>query len=197
VQQRSRFKIYSCLSSKAVADCPAIDGGFASAFPLAFRETIWYDPHPMNKQHRSDFLLRLIVLEKGVLGVLALLLSAGLLSLMNRDLASLVIQLADALNLNVDNRFLKLTMTQLMDVKVSTLVGVSVVGFVYSVLNFVEAFGLAMRQRWAEYLTVIATALFIPFEVYQLFVHLTLFRVTALIINILIVAFLIRHTEMF
>ena len=151
----------------------------------------------MKKRRPSDFLLRLIVLEKGLLGLLALLFSAGLLSIMHRDLASFAIQLADALNLNIDNRFLKLILTQLMDVKVSTLVGVSVVGFVYSILNFVEAFGLAMRYRWAEYLTVIATALFIPFEVYQLFVHMTLFRWTALIINILIVVFLVRHTEMF
>jgi uncharacterized membrane protein (DUF2068 family) len=105
--------------------------------------------------------------------------------------------LADALNLNTDNRFLKLILMQLMNVKVSTLVGVSVAGFLYSILNFSEAFGLAMGYRWAEYLTIIATALFIQFEMYQLFVHLTLFRVTALIINVLIVVFLIRNTEMF
>jgi uncharacterized membrane protein (DUF2068 family) len=54
-----------------------------------------------------------------------------------------------------------------------------------------------MRYRWAEYLTVVATAMFIPFEVYQLFVQLTLFRLTALLINILIVVFLVWHAEMF
>jgi len=151
----------------------------------------------MKKKGRSLFLLRLIIFEKALLGLLALFLSAGLLSLIHRDLQVFAIQLADALNLNTDNRFLKLVLTQLMDVKVSTLVGVSVAGFLYSILNFTEAIGLAMRYRWAEYLTVIATALFIPFEMYQLYVHLTLFRVTALIINVFIVAFLIRHTEMF
>jgi uncharacterized membrane protein (DUF2068 family) len=147
----------------------------------------------MKKKGRSLFLLRLIIFEKALLGFLALSLSAGLLSLIHRDLQVFVIQLADALNLNTDNRFLKLILMQLMNVKVSTLVGVSVVGFLYSILNFAEAFGLAMGYRWAEYLTIIATALFIPFEMYQLFVHLTLFRMTALIINVLIVAFLIRN----
>ena len=151
----------------------------------------------MKKQGRSVFLLRLIIFQKAMLGLLALFLSAGLLSLIHRDLQAFVIQLADALNLNTDNRFLKLILTQLMDVKVSTLVGVSVAGFLYSILNFVEAVGLALRYRWAEYLTVIATALFIPFEVYQLSAHLTVFRVTALVINVLIVVFLVRHTEMF
>ena len=151
----------------------------------------------MKTQGQSDLLLRFIILEKGLVGILALLLSAGLLSLVNQDLELFAIQLADALNLDTDNRFLKLILTQLMDVKVSTLIGVSVVGFLYSILNFVEAVGLAMRYRWAEYLTVVATAIFIPFEVYELFVRLTPFRVTALVINVLIVVFLLRHKEMF
>jgi uncharacterized membrane protein (DUF2068 family) len=191
VQQRSRSQIYS-RRVECEDDFDRFDRDF-----LAFRQTIWYDAHPMKKPHRSVFFIRLIVLEKAVLGLLALLFSAGLLSLIHRDLEQFAIRLADALGLNIDNRFLKLILTQLMDVKESTLVGVSIVGFLYSILNFVEAFGLAMRYRWAEYLTVIATALFIPFEMYQLFVHQTLFRLTALIINILIVVFLVRHAEMF
>ena len=151
----------------------------------------------MKTPRRSDLLLRLIIFEKALLGLLALLLAAGLLSLLNRDLEMFARELAVAVNLDTDKRFLKLLLLQLVDVKNSTLIGVSVVGFLYSILNFVEAFGLAMRYRWAEYLTVIATAMFIPFEVYELFVQLTLLRVTALVINVLIVAFLIRHREMF
>lgn len=151
----------------------------------------------MKTQRRSDLLLRLIIFEKGLLGLLAFLLSAGLLSLIHRDLELFAVELADALNLDTDNRFLKLILTQLMDVKVTTLVGVSLVGFLYSILNFVEAVGLAMRYRWAEYLTVIATAMFIPFEVYEVIERLTLFRIAALAINLLIVVFLIRHKEMF
>jgi len=158
---------------------------------------IWYYPPLVKTRRRSNLLLRLIIFEKGLLGVLAVLLSAGLLSLVHRDLELFALDLAAALNLDTDNRFLNLVFEQLMDVKTSTLVGVSIVGFIYSILNFVEAFGLAMGYRWAEYLTVIATAMFIPFEVYELFVELTLFRVTALVINLLILVFLVRHTEMF
>jgi uncharacterized membrane protein (DUF2068 family) len=149
------------------------------------------------RTHRSDLLLRLIVFEKGLLGLLAFFLSAGLLSLVHRNLELFAMQLASVLNLDTDNRFLKLILTQLMDIKPPALVGVSVAGFLYSTLNFIEAIGLMMRYRWAEYLTVIATALFIPFELYEIFDRLTLFRLAALMINLLIVAFLVRHTEMF
>jgi len=149
------------------------------------------------RTHRPDLLLRFIIFEKCLLSLLAFLLSAGLLSLINRDLELLAKQLASVMNLDIDNRFLKLILTKLMDIKPPTLVGVSVVGFLYAILNLVEAVGLMMRYRWAEYLTIIATAMFIPFELYELFEKLTLFRVAALTINLLIVAFLVRHTEMF
>ena len=151
----------------------------------------------MARTHRPDLLLRFIIFEKCLLSLLAFLLSAGLLSLINRDLELLAKQLASVMNLDIDNRFLKLILTKLMDIKPPTLVGVSVVGFLYAILNLVEAVGLMMRYRWAEYLTIIATAMFIPFELYELFEKLTLFRVAALTINLLIVAFLVRHTEMF
>src|SRR5437899_6513492 len=40
--------------------------------------------------------------------------------------------------------------------------------------------GLAMRRRWAEYLTVIATGILIPYEAYEVVKHVTLFKVTCL-----------------
>lgn len=45
--------------------------------------------------------------------------------------------------------------------------------------------------------TVFATALFIPFEIYEVLEKITLIRSGALILNILIVIFLIRHKELF
>ena len=151
----------------------------------------------MARIQRSTLLLRFIIFEKCLLSLLAFLLSAGLLSLLHRDLELLARELASVLNLDIDNRFLKLILTKLIDIKPPTLVGVSVVGFLYGILNLVEAIGLMMRYRWAEFLTITATAMFIPFELYELFDKLTLFRFAALTINVLIVAFLIRHTELF
>jgi uncharacterized membrane protein (DUF2068 family) len=70
----------------------------------------------------------------------------------------------------------------------------------YGVLEAVEGYGLLRRRRWAEYLTVVATALlFIP-EVDELLKHLTGLKVAALLINVLIVIYLVirlvrrRHT---
>jgi uncharacterized membrane protein (DUF2068 family) len=148
-------------------------------------------------QNHTSLFLRLIILEKTILGFLALILSAGLLSLINRDMEDFGLHVAKVLNLDVDNRVLMLVMDYLTNAKASTLVGISVVGFLYAGLNLIEAYGLARRYRWAEYLTVIATGMFIPFEIHEVIEQLTPLRVSALVINVLIVGFLAKHKEMF
>lgn len=148
-------------------------------------------------QDRSNLFLRLIIIEKAFLAFLAIILSAGVLSLVGREVEDVVMKIAALLNLEADNRFVMLVMDQLIDTKVSFLIGVSAVGFFYAGLNLVEAYGLAKRYRWAEYLTVIATGMFIPFEIYEIIIRVTPLRIGALAINVLIVIFLARHKELF
>ena len=52
----------------------------------------------------------------------------------------------------------------------------------------VEAVGLWHERRWAEYLTALATAGFLPFEIDELIKRVTVFRVSALVINVAILA---------
>ncbi len=63
---------------------------------------------------------------------------------------------------------------------------------IYATLFAVEGWGLWRSKRWAEYLTVFATASLIPFEVWEIFHHLTWLKTTALVVNIAIVIYLWR-----
>jgi len=40
-----------------------------------------------------------------------------------------------------------------------------------------EGVGLALRKRWAEYLTIIATSSLIPLEVYELIQHFSVMKI--------------------
>jgi uncharacterized membrane protein (DUF2068 family) len=63
--------------------------------------------------------------------------------------------------------------------------------FAYGSLFVVEGIGLWSGRRWGEYLTVIATGLLIPLEIYELIQKFTLPRLVALVINVAIVIYLI------
>ena len=68
---------------------------------------------------------------------------------------------------------------------------------VYALLEGTEGVGLAMRRRWAEYLTVIATGVLIPYEAYEVVHHVTLFKVGALLLNLAVVGYLAYRKRLF
>jgi uncharacterized membrane protein (DUF2068 family) len=61
----------------------------------------------------------------------------------------------------------------------------------YALLYAVEGIGLWMQKRWAEYLTVVATASLIPFEMWELSRGFSVLKIGALAVNIAIVVYLI------
>ena len=67
----------------------------------------------------------------------------------------------------------------------------------YAVLEGIEAIGLWWQRRWAEYLTFLATTLFLPLEVYELTERVTVVRVAALVINVVIVSYLLLAKRLF
>jgi uncharacterized membrane protein (DUF2068 family) len=68
---------------------------------------------------------------------------------------------------------------------------------VYFVLELVEAIGLWHEKRWAEYLTAVAIAGLLPFEIVELFRRITVFRVAALVVNLAILIWLVWRKRLF
>ena len=61
----------------------------------------------------------------------------------------------------------------------------------YALIELVESIGLWLGKRWGEYFAMVATSIFLPYEIYDLTVKVTWLRVGALLINILLVIYLI------
>jgi len=67
----------------------------------------------------------------------------------------------------------------------------------YALLEGVEAVGLWYQRRWAEYLTFVATVALLPLEVYELTQRVTVFKVSAFVINVAVVVYLLRAKRLF
>ena len=67
---------------------------------------------------------------------------------------------------------------------------IGIVAFFYAGLFSVEGVGLWRERRWAEYLTIVATASLVPFEVYEIVQHPSWPRVATLGVNLLAVGYL-------
>ena len=67
----------------------------------------------------------------------------------------------------------------------------------YAVLEGVEAVGLWLQRRWAEYLTFIAVAVFLPYEVWELTKSVSPLKIVALVINLVIAVYLLLAKRLF
>jgi uncharacterized membrane protein (DUF2068 family) len=74
---------------------------------------------------------------------------------------------------------------------------IGVAAAAYAVLEGTEAVGLWFQRRWAEYLTFVATALFIPYELYELSARITVLRVGAFVVNLAILLYLLVAKRLF
>ena len=72
-----------------------------------------------------------------------------------------------------------------------------VIAVAYAVLEGVEAWGLWHERRWAEYLTVVATAGFLPLELHELTERVTVLRVAFLLLNLAILVWLVWAKHLF
>jgi uncharacterized membrane protein (DUF2068 family) len=81
--------------------------------------------------------------------------------------------------------------------KHSTLVLVAVLLLAYALIELVEAGGLWYAKRWAEYLTVVATAAFLPLEIYELTEHISWLKIVTLLLNIVAVVYIALAKRLF
>ena len=70
--------------------------------------------------------------------------------------------------LDPDNRYVDRVLSTLSSLDGRKLKAISAGTFLYSALLLTEGTGLLLRQRWAEYFTVVVTGSFIPLELYEL-----------------------------
>jgi uncharacterized membrane protein (DUF2068 family) len=140
---------------------------------------------------RQLLVLRLIAIERLARGLVLLVAGAVLVTHSHTNWASHVRDWAGDLGLDPSRHVVASAINRVAALSPHTLVmlGAGAVG--YGVLELVEGVGLLRQRRWAEYLTVFATCLFVPLEVWELARHPTLIKLGGLVVNLAIVGYLV------
>ena len=82
-----------------------------------------------------------------------------------------------------------------VNIKNLYLVGAAIAA--YALLEGIEAIGLWFAKRWAEYLTFVATIVFIPYEIDELIKGITALKLVAFIINVAVAVYLLYAKRLF
>ena len=132
-----------------------------------------------------------IALFKLAKGVALIFVTIGAVTLFHKNVESHAEHWIDVFRIDPDNRYIAAALRRLNLVHTRELKELSFLTAFYAALFLIEGTGLALRKRWAEYLTIVATALFIPLEIYEICTEASVMKVILLLGNVAIVAFLI------
>jgi uncharacterized membrane protein (DUF2068 family) len=158
------------------------------------------------KALRSVFILRLLAVERWVRGSIVVLLGVAVLrlsstqvslkELFDRDLNSLRPFFAQ-IHFNISDSATIRAIENVLTARHSTLDVIAAFLFFYGGLQLVEGVGLWLLKRWGEYFAVVATSLFLPLEIYELTERITWIRVSALVLNVAAVVYLLVSKRLF
>lgn len=169
----------------------------ASARPH-YLARLWAELGRMGGEH--DAFIKVIIIERIVKATVLIALAIGLLVAGERGwLATWSEYAEEQLNLAAGHSLIIQLLLKLLLLvgNISHTMVLAIGAIAYALLEGTEGVGLAMRRRWAEYLTVIATGVLIPYEAYEVVNKVTLFRVGALLLNVAVVGYLAYRKRLF
>jgi len=145
----------------------------------------------VNKKADRDGLQSIAIFE-ALKGSIILLAAAGLISLVHKDAQAAAEEIVRQFHLNPASHYPRIFLDAAASLSSAKLWLLAGGAFLYAAIRFAEAYGLWHERAWAEWLGAVSGTLYVPIEVYELTRGISVLKVSLLVVNIGIVAFLGR-----
>ncbi|MGD0628818.1 MAG: DUF2127 domain-containing protein [Terracidiphilus sp.] len=145
----------------------------------------------IKKPHHNRWLL-LIAAFKLAQALLFIAIGVGALRLVGKDLGDILLKLANHLRFSPESRFVNFVLDRAEFVTDRVLRRFSIGLFAYAALGMTEGIGLYLEKAWAEYMTLVITASFLPWEIYEVFHRVTAIRSGLLVVNVFVFLYLLK-----
>lgn len=136
-----------------------------------------------------------IGLFKLLQAALFILLGIGAIRLLHRDLMVVAEHFILAMRFNPEGHFVNLVLEKVAMIDPHRLRQISAAIFAIAALDLVEGTGLVLEQAWAEFVTLILTASFLPWEIFEILRRTTWIRAGLTVINLAVVVYLVYFVQ--
>jgi uncharacterized membrane protein (DUF2068 family) len=126
---------------------------------------------------------------------LFILLGFGAIRLLHKDLMSVAEHFILAMRFNPESHFVNLILEKVAMIDPHRLRQISAVIFAVAALDIIEGTGLVLEKAWAEFVTLILTASFLPWEMFEIFRHTNWIRIGLTMINLAVVIYLLYYVQ--
>jgi uncharacterized membrane protein (DUF2068 family) len=136
--------------------------------------------------------VRVIAYLEALKGAVVLAAGTGLLSLVHKDVFEFAATLIEHAHLDPASHYPRIFLDAAAKVGDSRLLMLATGAGLYSLVRFVEAFGLFYERTWAELLAALSGAIYIPFELLGLARRPSWHGLALLVVNAVIVALMVN-----
>ncbi len=142
--------------------------------------------------HKHTYGLRTVATIEAVKGIAVLILGLAVLMLVHKDLDLVTERVTEFLHIAPEGKISNFMYAAADKTTSRGLWFIFLAAMVYSLVRFIEAYGLWHERDWAEWFALLSGCLYLPWEIYRLIRHNDLLNWGVLVINILVVLYMLR-----
>jgi len=144
-------------------------------------------------RHRHDDTgLHIVALFEAAKGAVVILAGLGLLALVHRDVQAVAESIVRHIHLNPARHFPRIFIDAAASATDARLWAMALTAMLYASIRFAEAYGLWRKQVWAEWFGILSGALYLPVEIYELALSVSVVKICILLVNLIVVGWLAR-----
>ena len=142
-------------------------------------------------RHRHDDTgLHIVALFEAAKGAVVILAGLGLLSLIHHDVQAVAESIVRHIHLNPARHFPHIFLDAAARATDARLWAMALTAMLYAAIRFAEAYGLWRKQVWAEWFGILSGALYLPVEIYELTLSVSVVKICILLVNLIVVGWL-------
>ena len=134
--------------------------------------------------------IRMVALFEAAKGLIVIMVGCGLLALIHRDVQAVAEEIVRLLHINPSRHFPRVFLDAAGAATDARLWALALAAMLYAAVRFAEAYGLWHGRSWAEWFAILTGGIYLPIELYELTVSVTIVKVAVFAINLFIVAWL-------
>ena len=131
----------------------------------------------------------MVALFETLKGTVVLIAGFGLAHAIHSDVGKFVERLVDRTHLNAARHLPRVFIELANNLSDGQLWALAALAMAYSLVRFLEAYGLWFERRWGEWIAALSGGIYVPVEIYELTRGVSSIKVVALVFNTLIVGY--------
>ena len=133
---------------------------------------------------------RLVALFEASKGAFVVAAGLGMLALIHRNAQAVAEEIVRHLHLNPAKHFPRIFLDAAATATDARLWALALTAMVYAAVRFAEAYGLWRQRVWAEWFGILTGSIYLPVELYELTVSVTVVKLSIFAVNLFVVAWL-------